>query len=1023
LGAYSAVDPYNLFVTLSATPTPTITPTFTPTSTRTPTPTATPTRTPTATRTRTGTPSSTPTNTPTGTPTHTASPTATSTPSLTATLTATPTETATSTPSQTPSPTPTMTETPAAGIVQGRVILERRASNAGAEVEAAGRIASTNADGDYALTQIPAGTHNITSRHQSYLRTWRSADVPAGQTLALPDLTLLAGDLDQDDHIEQADAELISEAWNSTSDAPNWDERADITDDGAVNILDMVAVQFNWDQRAPGPWPATVTEHPAGQRSEHAPGQEGAGIAASGDAGSTRLEVTSSSPHATVINFEESIPFPDTVRSQYCNNPTTNKGVQFLGDGGRIIVPSVQTSSSPKALTNHFIGDEFAGMARTLDIRFTTGQSAVSVNVGLDQQYPQGVIARLSAYSSTTPGEGFVTLDNQQLGVGPHGVLTTLAVTSEAANIRSVRIEFVGPSPGAFEVIDDLTFSSVGPPCITDSTPPTVQITKPSTNGFVVHSTHIDLRFNASDNGTGVSRIQVEFYDASTKKLGTSTLCGGPTWSPCAQPSDSSHPLSYDYTAVMPAGTSFIVAKAWDFANNMGQAARGINFISLGPNVNLWAKSLEITQGTQSWLPVNTQSRQSGSAPVPFRYPSAPTAVPLVANRTTVVRLYGGVEGIVPGVAEVDGVRASLRCFTDSSYSTPCPGPASIRPMHKPPEFFAEITVRPNDTLDMKQRNSPFSWNFFLPDQWIKQGTVFLEGVVAPPLGVSECTGCSDAANRIRISNVTFNAVPDYTDKLVYQVLMKRWISGKGFKEPTTNELKNGLNYIRRTYPVDESTVIGVFRVWTFFDFNTILGKSVGCSEVLDKMEKSFSDKKGRKVVALVTDSEAPYLCSGLGRSNGYTTSRGNVADSPAHEIGHGVGLLHAGPPPGHAAECSDSDWCDGDWPYSHGTIGAYGFDILSKKVVPKDQLECRTPGVCDNDKDDDGDGHKDEECPGQVDGDPPADFANFPHDFMSYGPCGTWVSPRNWIRMFNAFTGSSLSYPKKSSPASAEAV
>ena len=37
---------------------------------------------------------------------------------------------------------------------------------------------------------------------------------------------------------------------------PASDERADITDDGAINILDMVAVQFNWTATAPGPWPA-----------------------------------------------------------------------------------------------------------------------------------------------------------------------------------------------------------------------------------------------------------------------------------------------------------------------------------------------------------------------------------------------------------------------------------------------------------------------------------------------------------------------------------------------------------------------------------------------------------------------------------------------------------------------------------------------------------------------------------------------------------------------------------------------
>jgi hypothetical protein len=170
-------------------------------------------------------------------------------------------------------------------------------------------------------------------------------------------------------------------------------------------------------------------------------------------------------------------------------------------------------------------------------------------------------------------------------------------------------------------------------------------------------------------------------------------------------------------------------------------------------------------------------------------------------------------------VAEADGVRALLHCFTDRSYSEPCPGPTSIDPEHQPPGFYREITVRPNYALDVMQRNSQFSWNFVLPDQWVAQGTVSLEGVVVPPLGVTECTRCGDAANRIRISDVTFNAVPDFTDELVYQVIMRRLISGKGFHEPTITQLKNILDYIRQTYPVDETTVIGRFQVWHYLDF------------------------------------------------------------------------------------------------------------------------------------------------------------------------------------------------------------
>jgi hypothetical protein len=272
--------------TATSTPSPTVTSTST--STRSPTPTATRTSTPTVTPSRTPTPTGTPTVTRTPSPTVTASPTPTRTPSRTATpspthtatftstptVTRTPTSTATATPSHTPSVTPTTTGTPTTGTVRGRVILERRASNAGTEVEVAGRTVTTGPSGEYTLTQVLAGTYTINVRRQSYLRTWRSVTVLAGQTLSLPDVTLLGGDVNQDDHIELADAALIGQAWNSTPTSPNWDARADITDDDNVNILDMVAVQFNWDRTAPGPWAGSASRRVVTRRQTATPAQE-----------------------------------------------------------------------------------------------------------------------------------------------------------------------------------------------------------------------------------------------------------------------------------------------------------------------------------------------------------------------------------------------------------------------------------------------------------------------------------------------------------------------------------------------------------------------------------------------------------------------------------------------------------------------------------------------------------------------------------------------------------------------------
>jgi len=147
------------------------------------------------------------------------------------------------------------------GDLTGRVILERRPSNGGANVCVSRLCTTTAEDGSYLLPDVSPGPQAVMVSRESYLRTWREVDVPIG-LLELPEVTLLAGDVNGDDHIEQFDAMSLGFAWNSTPMDMHWDGRSDITDDGNVNILDMVGVQFNWDARAPGPWEgAFASEH------------------------------------------------------------------------------------------------------------------------------------------------------------------------------------------------------------------------------------------------------------------------------------------------------------------------------------------------------------------------------------------------------------------------------------------------------------------------------------------------------------------------------------------------------------------------------------------------------------------------------------------------------------------------------------------------------------------------------------------------------------------------------------------
>ena len=147
--------------------------------------------------------------------------------------------------------------------VVGQVELERRTSNAGAEVCVEGTCATTDETGNYTLSGVHVG-QEVEVTHPSYLRSARTlTDPPAtvGGTVTLPDVTLLGGDVDQDDRIYNNDAALVGAAMIVEPVDEPWYRVRDITDDGVVDILDFVAVQFNWDTRAPSPWSDVIKAH------------------------------------------------------------------------------------------------------------------------------------------------------------------------------------------------------------------------------------------------------------------------------------------------------------------------------------------------------------------------------------------------------------------------------------------------------------------------------------------------------------------------------------------------------------------------------------------------------------------------------------------------------------------------------------------------------------------------------------------------------------------------------------------
>ena len=233
-----------------------------PTATFTPTPsgseTATPVGSPTATSSTpvdTATPtSSTPVDTATptsSTPVASETPTS-SIPSETPTLTATstPMETATPTSTSTPVASPTFTSTPLPdGTVSGQVLADKPVTVALYDAsDALVTSVAANTDGTFSLS-APAGTYTILATASGYLSAEGTVTLTSGNNVTMPTVTLLAGDIDGNDVIDQFDAITIGMSYNTSTPAA-----ADLNNDNVINVLDLELLAQNYRETGPITW-------------------------------------------------------------------------------------------------------------------------------------------------------------------------------------------------------------------------------------------------------------------------------------------------------------------------------------------------------------------------------------------------------------------------------------------------------------------------------------------------------------------------------------------------------------------------------------------------------------------------------------------------------------------------------------------------------------------------------------------------------------------------------------------------
>ncbi len=194
-----------------------------------------------------------PTGTPTATPTETPVPTATGTSTPTSTSTATGTPSVTPTATGTPSAMPTAT---AMASLRGRVDLQARTSDAEATVAAGSYSTTTDALGFFTLWVAP-GSYTVTITRDGYLAASKTnVSVGNGDSVDLPLLRLWSGNLNNDggsvNYVSMADLEFVERLLDQpASVTPGEDSyRADLNQDGVVDLLDLVTVAINWHRRS-----------------------------------------------------------------------------------------------------------------------------------------------------------------------------------------------------------------------------------------------------------------------------------------------------------------------------------------------------------------------------------------------------------------------------------------------------------------------------------------------------------------------------------------------------------------------------------------------------------------------------------------------------------------------------------------------------------------------------------------------------------------------------------------------------
>lgn len=137
----------------------------------------------------------------------------------------------------------TITEVVVEGTLTGKVLACKPVT-----VNLDSQHVTADASGNFSFT-APAGTYTVLASAQGFLSAQGSATLTSGATTTMPQISLSAGDINNNGIVDQFDALTIGMSYNTTTPAA-----ADLNCDSNINVLDLELLAGNYRKVGPIVW-------------------------------------------------------------------------------------------------------------------------------------------------------------------------------------------------------------------------------------------------------------------------------------------------------------------------------------------------------------------------------------------------------------------------------------------------------------------------------------------------------------------------------------------------------------------------------------------------------------------------------------------------------------------------------------------------------------------------------------------------------------------------------------------------